>query len=159
MSHLPSTYTFEWTTNQKEIKFILWDPTLYKLREGYEFNNNKSPFALKFGEYYILCKKDNKVIGLINYSLVNDNTLNAHINILPEHWGQDSREVGKAFIARLREFKKANIVLAMVTMVPKCCRHAMLYVRSLGFKRLGHISKCHYYGDELQDLIIMGVHI
>ena len=73
----------------------------------------------------------------------------AHIRILPEHWGLTSIEAGVAsaiFIKDNTQFSK------IITTIPGNCYHVKKFCRTLGFRYTGQINDGIVYNNKLVPL-------
>src|SRR5688572_18524292 len=90
---------FEETTNAFLIESILNDPQLFELRQGEPLRrDSKNREPVQFGHKYLIAKKGNEIVGLINYNLLTPVTISVHMNILPQYWSKHvSTQVAEEF--------------------------------------------------------------
>jgi hypothetical protein len=123
--------TFEETTNAYLIESILNEPKLFELRTGEPLRRDlKNKESIQFGHKYLLAKKGNEIVGLINYQLITPVTLSVHMNVLPQYWSkQVSYQITDEFKAIVTKAKCFNKVICTV---PSRARHVSLFVRRIG---------------------------
>lgn len=142
--------TFEETNNTFLIEGLLNLPKLKALRRGISPTSEEHE-PVQFGHKYILVKKANRIVGVINYNALNERTLNIHLNILPEYWKKNiSIEVAKEFKNILANTKQIRKV---ITTIPTQARHATIYAKRIGMIKEGTLTQaCTYNGitDDLQ---------
>jgi RimJ/RimL family protein N-acetyltransferase len=124
-------------------------------KELYELHLGKSPTKRdpwepsQYTKYWVF-HKNHELCGMVSLQPLTDLMLDAHIYILPKHWGSHiSLQVAQTTIQQLKSTTTFNVLL---TACPAPAEHARNFVQRIGFQAAGVFPRAMTYFDDEVDL-------
>ncbi len=118
------------------IKSIMTNPILFRLTNGKSANIND--FQLDETFQYLVCKKEEEIVGLLQVKALTKVVLEVHIFLLPKYWGKKvSYEVADAG----HKWVKEQGYLKTFNRVPANCIHVLKFLQEINYKVCGMIEK------------------
>jgi RimJ/RimL family protein N-acetyltransferase len=145
--------TINQSTNLDNIKTILQHPILFRATFG---QTDKKEIELDPSALYLEVLKDKELVGICQLTSFTAITAIAHIAILPECWGQISRDI----INYLLKYVKQNLFFTtIITSVPETSRTVHKILQDLNFTNIGIIPEGIFYHGKYQDLTIYSMNL
>lgn len=149
---------FKELTEEQISDFIVNDPKLVYIglndNELVYIQENKK-YRLTPYSYYIGIEEKDEVVCVLKWEYFTEHCVSIHPYVASKYHGKGM--LTKIYDFLWSHFTEQTEIKKVIAFVPDSCNHTIKACEKHGFKKEGHISKCHMWRKELVGVNIYGL--